>query len=434
MKGIRAVELLANIKANIVAFFSISMFVCLGVGLFTGIQWGAVALRDAANDAIARGNMHDVEIQYPYGITDSDLDQIRKIDDVSDLECGYSTFVVMAKGATSYTIKVQSITERIDVPTRVEGTMPTRDNEIALLDFWAKGKGINIGDTVHFRHQEAASEVADGLNMLKQDTFVVTALVDMPSYLQKMSTTLGVSNIATGAIDCVGLVRKEAFDSTKYKDGYSNVYLRCNSVAGVDTFTDEYRDKLAPTIDSLTSLGGILGTNRYNKIHGDAQEELDQNEQKIRDGEEQLNDANAQTAEGEKTLEDGKRQLAEGQKTLEAGKEELAAQQLSGTEELAEAYSKLVEGQATYDAGLEAYNTATDTYNSLSAALDENRGSYDMLVELINDEELFDTLDTLVADVQGFWMTTTQRMRAPRKMRGPRSSMRMADSKIPTTT
>ena len=41
MKRIRLVELLAEIKSNLVAFLSIAMFVGLGIGLFLGIQWGA---------------------------------------------------------------------------------------------------------------------------------------------------------------------------------------------------------------------------------------------------------------------------------------------------------------------------------------------------------------------------------------------------------
>ena len=55
MKRIRVVELLANIKANFVAFLSIAMFVALGIGLFLGIEWGAVALRNAENEAREKG-------------------------------------------------------------------------------------------------------------------------------------------------------------------------------------------------------------------------------------------------------------------------------------------------------------------------------------------------------------------------------------------
>ena len=47
MKRIRIIELFAEIKANLVAFLSVSMFVGLGLALFLGIQWGAEALKNA---------------------------------------------------------------------------------------------------------------------------------------------------------------------------------------------------------------------------------------------------------------------------------------------------------------------------------------------------------------------------------------------------
>ena len=48
MKKIRIIELLHTIRANLVAFLSIAMFVCLGVGLFLGIQWTGLAVQSAA--------------------------------------------------------------------------------------------------------------------------------------------------------------------------------------------------------------------------------------------------------------------------------------------------------------------------------------------------------------------------------------------------
>lgn len=79
---IRLVELLATIKVNLVAFLSISMFVCLGVGLFLGIQWGDVAFCSQAEKTMEERSLHDFEIDFPYGITNENIDELRKIDGV----------------------------------------------------------------------------------------------------------------------------------------------------------------------------------------------------------------------------------------------------------------------------------------------------------------------------------------------------------------
>ena len=162
MKRIRVVELLANIKANFVAFLSIAMFVALGIGLFLGIEWGAVALRNAALEAIKIGNMNDIAVQYPYGITKSDLDQLKQVEGVDDVECGYSSYVIMQDGSNGYTLKMQSVPTNINTPILVEGNMPMEKNEVALLKYWANKQNLNIGDVITLKHDALNLPDANG--------------------------------------------------------------------------------------------------------------------------------------------------------------------------------------------------------------------------------------------------------------------------------
>ena len=77
MKRIRIIELLAEIRANLVAFISIAMFVALGMALFLGIHWGSVASTHAVQDVASQYHLHDIEVSFPYGITQSDLGKIK---------------------------------------------------------------------------------------------------------------------------------------------------------------------------------------------------------------------------------------------------------------------------------------------------------------------------------------------------------------------
>ena len=204
MKRIRVTELFAEIRANIVAFISISMFVCLGVGLFFGIAWGGLALGNAVDEAFALGNMHDVEIQFPYGMTEDDIQKIKAVDGVTEVETGYSTFAKMLKDKKRYVLKLQNLTKRIDVPIHVQGTLPTRKGEIALLSLWADEHGVKVGDTVSLVSDTTSKDDSDGMEYLTSDTFTVTAIVDHPAYLCKVSGMIGTANIGSGNIDCVG--------------------------------------------------------------------------------------------------------------------------------------------------------------------------------------------------------------------------------------
>ena len=60
LKPTQLTELLANIKATFVSFFSILMFVALGVGIFLGISWAGPALEGAADRAFDEGDRKSV--------------------------------------------------------------------------------------------------------------------------------------------------------------------------------------------------------------------------------------------------------------------------------------------------------------------------------------------------------------------------------------
>ncbi len=373
MKRIRLIEILANIKTNLVAFLSIALFVCLGVGLFLGIQWGAVALRNASLESMDAGNLNDISVQFPYGITESDLNQIKNIEGVSKVESGYSCYVVMKDGSTGYTFKMQTVPQDINKPLSIRGNMPKEKNEIAILEHWAEEHHIGVGDKITLKHDatEQLNEDGttttdpDGMQFLNTDTYTVTALVTSAEYLYKNPQALGVCNIGSGQVDCVGYITNESFDTSKYNDGYPNVYIRCDSLNGLSVFDKEYQSKVLSIADKITELGGTLGTARYNKLHGDAQKKLDDAKKKIDDGEKQLNDGKNKIADGEKQLADGQEKVDDGEKELVNGVVSGSAEQNAAQVKLQEGYRQLADGQAKYDAGVSTYLQVTDIYNQL---------------------------------------------------------------------
>ena len=133
MKPTQVKELLANIKNTFVSFFSILMFVALGVGIFLGISWAGPALENAADREFDESALHSFQVQYLYGLTDSDLEQLAALDGVSDIEAARQSFqIISVPDDNDQTVKVQTLTERIDVPVVLQGELPTAANEIAL--------------------------------------------------------------------------------------------------------------------------------------------------------------------------------------------------------------------------------------------------------------------------------------------------------------
>ncbi len=378
MKRIRLIELNANIKANIVAFLSIAMFVSLGIGLYLGIGWGAVALRNTGLETMSAGNMNDISVQFPYGITKSDLEKLKQVEGVDEVECGYTSYVVMQDGSNGYTLKMQSAPKSINKPVSIEGNLPVEKNEIALLKHWANDRNLRIGDVITLKHDARnlpdengnVTEDKDGMEFLTSDTYTITAFVDAPEYLYKNAESLGVSNIGSGAIDSVGFITNDAFDKSKFRDGWSNVYIRCHSMDGKSVFTNEYKDGIAPIVDKITELGGTLGTARYNEIHDDAKKKLDDAQKKLDDSEKLLKESKQKITDGEKQLEEARAKLDAGEKELVDGVVSGSAQQNAAQIKLQEGYRQLANGQAKYDAGVAMLTEATDLLGQVTSSFD----------------------------------------------------------------
>ena len=236
VKPTRALETLANIRVNLVAFVSIAMFVGLGIAVFLGIRWGGEAMRLGVHSAMDAGSAHDIEVAFPYGLTDDDLARLRETEGVSDVEGGYSAFATIAGTSGDIVIRLQSLTERMDRATVTEGRLPEADDEVALVRHWANRAGIAVGDTIELKRGQGTT----GADCMRSGRLKVVGLVQHPSYLGVNNGALGISPTTSGSVECVGLTTKGAFDPDKLFGAYTNAYIRCDSLAALNTFHDDY--------------------------------------------------------------------------------------------------------------------------------------------------------------------------------------------------
>ena len=114
MKKTRLIELLAHIRATLVSFLSIVMFVALGVGVFLGIRGSAVSLEQSAEQLFADSSFHDFEILYPYGLSDDDLAAIAAVDGVDSVVGIYRAYAVHSIEGNGTTFAIHSITDGVD--------------------------------------------------------------------------------------------------------------------------------------------------------------------------------------------------------------------------------------------------------------------------------------------------------------------------------
>ena len=401
VKGIRFQELLAEIRANFVSFFSIMMFVCLGVGLFLGIHWCGVAQRNASEHAFEADAMHDMEVRFPYGLTEDDVRQMRSIEGVSDVELGYESYAMVSTASDVSTIKIQSLTERIDLPEVKEGRLPARNGEAAILSHMAEAMGLGIGDTVTFDHDvDGGSDDPDGMQALTCDSFVVVGIVEHPAYLSTVESSFGLAPTGSGVINGAAFVCEEAFSAEAFANAHPCAYVRCDALRGLDTFDRSYREASRTVIDELAALGSVRAGERYDTIRADAQAQIDEGSAEVKDaealieqaaadirdgereiasGEQQLSDGRQQLDEGAQQLADGERQLSDGEQQLAGGERQLA----DGEQQLAEGERQLVAGEGELARNKQELEQKGEELEAAQAAYDEKDA------ELTGYEELF---------------------------------------------
>ena len=306
VKPTQITELLANIKKSFVSFFSIFMFVALGVGIFLGISWAGPALNNGADRMFSEGQFHNFQISFPYGLADDDLKQLAHVEGVTQIEEERQSIQVFAKNNMRHTLKMQSLGTDIDTPLIVEGKLPEKPNEMAFHAESAKKLGINVGDIVTLEHDatktdnssktESAHEEdgkdadsndsknssteqdtnSDGMKLLTRDTFTVTAIINTADYVAVSSETYGYSNSPSGMVDALAWVPIEAFDAEAFHDGYPIVNVRCESLADLETFSKDYEAKSSEIKERIADLGKELAVARYDQLHENAQAKVDE--------------------------------------------------------------------------------------------------------------------------------------------------------------
>ena len=317
MKPTQITELFANIRATFVSFFSILMFVALGVGIFLGINWASPALYNAADGLYDEGAFHHVQVTFPYGLTQDDLDKLAAVKGVTDVEAARLAFADCAMGDHTYTLKLQSFGQRIDKPIMVEGTLPETEDEIALKTATAHAMGLSIGDTITLASAQPGA--SGNAAQLKATAFKVTALVESPEYSSTQSEAYGVSANGATSVDGLAWLNPSAFDDAAYQDGFTTVNVRSEALESLGTFSAEYKEASTELEGRISELGDELAPARYDALHDNAQAQIDEGEAKLAEAEEKI-------AQGEQAIADGEQQLAEAQSTYEQKRAEAESQ------------------------------------------------------------------------------------------------------------
>ena len=284
MKKTQRTYLWRTIKKNLVSFLAVAMMMATGISIYLGNQSAAMAILEKANNYFVENKLQSLEVSSVYGITEDDLNVIAKMEGVDLVEGGYSSMVLVDadNGIGKIPVHALSLLDTMNIPVVLEGELPDSEKEVAVEKKMAETEEIQVGDRITIEH--------DG--ELKSGTFVVSAIINTPSYCCAVSQDArGMSDKGIGsAYYYIGLT-KEAFDASYYNDSYTTAYIKNYELDDFFYFSDEYKEKEAAFKEPFEHLGEERSLLRFEDVRIKIQEELVEAEETLEEYTQDMDDA-----------------------------------------------------------------------------------------------------------------------------------------------
>jgi len=399
MKKTGYIELFANIKKTLISFISITMFVFLGIGVLLGLSWSGMAMKDSLDVAYKRGNAHDLQITYLYGVNKQEAEEFLKYDNVDEVELEFKAYEEFSFEDKLYQASITSYNNNIDTFTLLEGSLPTKDNEILIEKGSSENTNLKVGDTVTFSNGNGKSnrllniikdyssdkfdETVELLDKeyknLKLDTYKIVGIIEHPAYLSKSQASYGVNDNGM-QINALFFLDYNNFNEEITNNYYSSILIKSNSLNNVISYQEEFDNQVDQIKADITSKAEELNTTSYQRVKSKLDLFLKDAYQKIEDGQKEIDQAEIDIKDGEKEI-------------------------ISNEKKLKDAKVELDDGKAKLDDALKEINEAENLINENEALLNANEQE---LLELSEKFEatknayatFFDNLDTNIATLK----------------------------------
>lgn len=282
MKKTQCIELLRKIRFTAVSFVAVFILVACAVALFAGIGWCQTSLSLSLDQEFDNNNLRDIEIVFPFGADESDVNQILAQENISAAEGQYTSFQYFRWEESMLQARLISITHNMDHLVILKGRIPEAFDEIAVDESWATDHGVHPGDTITFEHDEngsahllhgiltnnpadAAFRNENGMQHLITDRFTVTALVRSPAFISALAATYESSPTFCTPVNCLMFVTEEAFDSSSF-NGFTSVLIRSERLRNMSTASDSYKDMAREIGKNIRPFADKITEERYNEI------------------------------------------------------------------------------------------------------------------------------------------------------------------------
>lgn len=386
-------------KARFLSIFSI---VFLGAAFFAGLR-NTPGTMSRTMDAYLDGqNYADLTYMASLGFSQEDIDDIKGIDGIAQIEYGYQFDALMTTDDELSGVKVYTSEtfddEMINAPVLKEGKYPLQDDE-CLIDEEIAKTGKKVGDDIHISNDQG------------EKTFHIVGIVNDVRYIAK--TDRGTNSLGDGTnsgyIEILNqnndflAMPDELYDMRDEKILYNQISICVKGAKDYDVFTAEYDDYIENVHTKVKSTLSLKMSRLYEELTSDAQKELDQAQKEYDEGyqtytsskktfDQKILEAKIQLTNAKITLSQKESEYLKAQSTASSQMKDMIKTIDETTQELKSSLTSLQkELEASQDAPSDALSlevqNALEDLKDITAVLKSASSSIDGLTQL-NDASI----------------------------------------------
>lgn len=360
-------------------FLSILAIITLGVGFFAGIRAAGPDMLDTADHYYQEHGLMDLKVLTNYGLTADNIEELRQVADVSEVQPGYSADAFL--GDSGLTAKVFSYQpeQKLNRYKAITGRLPKSKGEIALDDNAAVREHYQVGDTVTFTFPAGKEELSDNFRQL---SYKVVGTVRSPMFIDNMSRP--TSSIGKGKADAFAVIAAEDFSMSVYTEAY----MTFKDTAGKAPYSTAYDESVERHVEIVKQAVKHQPEERMAEIKAEAQAKLDKGKAEIADGRKKL-------ADGATKLKEAEAKLADGRKEYDKGVAQLKAELGKAQAKLDQAQAELAKGRREWEASRDKLEAGQSQLTAGQKQLTEQRRT--ALPQLTAGQELAASLGEALA-------------------------------------
>ena len=262
-------NIIREIKNSLGRFLAIFAIVAIGVAFFAGVTAASTDMQNSADKYYDDYNFMDLRLVSTAGFTKDDVDSIKETNGLSGVFATHTVDALTEANNTEEVVKVMTVPDSgvsQDNPEYInqlrikEGRLPKNDDECVVRWELSKENIYNIGDTISLKSGDD-NELSDTLSIQE---FKVVGIVYSPYFL---SYNKGTTSIGNGSVGYCIMVKNNIF----CEQYYTEIFATVDGAKALDTYSDEYKNKVAPVKEELKN----LATSRLDIRKADIDSELD---------------------------------------------------------------------------------------------------------------------------------------------------------------